>query len=83
MPGGTAPQPGRPVKVDDFEALAREKLPLATFEYISTGSADEVTRQENVAAERRLKLLPPLLHGVSCADPFTKVLGQSVKLATA
>ena len=49
----------------EFKALAKAKLSRTTFEYITTGSADEVTLRENVAAFQRLKVLPPLLTGVA------------------
>lgn len=68
------------VNVADFERLAREKLPAATFDYIATGSADQLTLRENVAAFRRLEIVPPLLHGVSEPDLQTTVLGQRISL---
>ncbi|MES2791585.1 MAG: alpha-hydroxy acid oxidase [Planctomycetota bacterium] len=85
---GELPQPGvsdqalsrEPVKVNDFQALAAAKLPRATFEYISSGSADEITLRENVAAFQRVRILPPLLTGVATADPSTTVLKQPIKM---
>ena len=82
------PQPGEydknlprePVKVNDFQTLAAAKLPKATFEYISGGSADEITLRENVAAFQRIRILPPLLTGVASADPSTTVLKQAVSM---
>ena len=68
------------VNVADFQKLAALKLPKATYEYITTGSADEVTLRENVAAFQRIRILPPLLTGVAQADPSTTVLNQPVKL---
>src|SRR5262249_52912873 len=53
-----SPVPG-PVNVDDFRLRAQARLPKATFDYITTGSADEITLRENVAAFGRLKVLPP------------------------
>ncbi len=78
LPGDQS-TPG-PVNVADYRALAKTKLPKPTFEYIDTGSADEVTLRENVAAFQRLKILPPLLTGVSEADLATTVLKQRIKL---
>jgi len=75
-----APRPIDPVCVADFRAWAQAKLPAATFDYIETGSADEVTLHDNVAAFRRLKVLPPLLSGTASADLSTTALGQAVKL---
>src|SRR5579862_2076796 len=52
-----------PVNVADFQALAKAALPPATYEYITTGTTDEVTLRDNVAAFQRIRLLPPLLTG--------------------
>lgn len=73
-------RPAEPVRVADFQALAAAKLPKATYEYISGGSADEITLRENVAAFQRVRILPPLLTGVAMADLSTSVLKQPVKL---
>ena len=62
-----AEAPPEPVNVEDFKLLAKAKLPKATFDYITTGSGDEVTMRENVAALQRLHVLPPLLVGVGTA----------------
>jgi len=69
-----------PVCVADFRTLAKAKLPRATFDYVETGSTDEVTLRENVEAFRRVRLLPPILAGVPQADLSTTVLGTPVKL---
>src|SRR4051794_37213084 len=74
---GPAPEP---VTVTDFQVLAQARLPKPTYDYITTGSADEITLRENVAAFQRLKVLPPLLSGVSQADLTTTVLKQRVAL---
>lgn len=69
-----------PVNVADIQAMAKAKLPRATFDYITTGSADQITLRENVAAYQRLRVYPPLMRGVSDADLSTTVLGQKLKL---
>ncbi len=68
------------VNVDDFTALAKAKLPKATFEYITTGSEDEVTLKDNVAAFRRIRVLTPLLKGVAACDLSTTVLKQRISM---
>lgn len=68
------------VKVEDFIELSRAKLPGPTWEYITTGSEDQVTLAENVNAFRRIGLLPPILHGVGATDLSTTVLGQKINL---
>lgn len=67
-----------PVSTAEYERLAHDALPRATYEYISTGSADEFTLRENTAAFQRIKLLPPLLRGVSVPDTSTTVLSQKI-----
>lgn len=78
-PNQRANQP-EPVNVADLEALAQAKLPKATFDYIATGSADQITLQENIAAFRRLHVYPPLMKGVAKADLSTTALGQKISL---
>lgn len=73
-------EPSEPVKIADFQALAAAKLPKATYDYITTGSADENTLRENVAAFQRIRILPPLLTGVASANPSTTVLKQPIQL---
>jgi isopentenyl diphosphate isomerase/L-lactate dehydrogenase-like FMN-dependent dehydrogenase len=69
-----------PVNVHDFKTLAEARLPKATFDYITTGSADEITLKENVTAFQRIKVLPPLLKGVSEPDLSTTVLAQTISM---
>ena len=72
--------PASPVTIGDFIPLAKAKLPKATFEYITSGSEDEVTLRDNVEAFRRMRILPPLLHGVQRTDLSTTVLGQKISM---
>jgi len=67
-----------PANVADFQILAAKLLPQVTYEYITTGSTDEVTLRDNIAAFQRIRLLPPLLSGVAQADTSTTVLKQPV-----
>lgn len=69
-----------PVNVFEFEGLAKKVLPKPPFDYLSTGSEDEVTLRDNVAAYRRIRLLPPLLRGVATSDLSTTVLGTSISM---
>ncbi len=79
---GVPPNPRaiEPVNVTDFQELAKAALPPATYDYITTGSTDEVTLRDNVAAFQRLRLLPPLLTGVAEIDTATTVLKQPIAL---
>jgi 4-hydroxymandelate oxidase len=75
-------QPRSPprLSIRDYESLARARLPKMTFDYLTTGSADELTMAENVAAFQRLKILPPVLTGVSESDLTTTVLKQRIAM---
>ncbi len=77
---GTASGSATPVAAAEYEQLAHEALPQAVAEYISTGSADEITLRENIAAFQRIRVLPPLLRGVSAPDISTTVLNQKISL---
>ena len=68
------------VVVNDFVGQAKSRLPQASFEYITSGSEDEVTLRDNVEAFRRIRVLPPLLHGVTNTDLSTSVFGQKISL---
>ncbi len=79
-PAGSAPSSDHPVTVNDFVSQAEAKLPRASFEYVTTGSEDEVTLRDNVEAFRRIRVLPPLLHGVNTTDLSTTVLGRKISM---
>ena len=79
-PGNSSTPSASAVTVNDFVAQAASKLPRASFDYVTTGSEDEVTLRDNVEAFRRIRVLPPLLHGVSKTDLSTTVLGQKVSM---
>jgi len=69
-----------PVNIADVRTLAQQKMEAATFEYIDTGSMDELTMRENIEAFRRLHLVPPLLRGVSQAEMATTALGEKIAM---
>jgi isopentenyl diphosphate isomerase/L-lactate dehydrogenase-like FMN-dependent dehydrogenase len=69
-----------PVNIADVRELAKQAMEIATFEYIDSGSMDELTLRENIEAFRRLYLVPPLLRGVSKAEMSITVLGEKIAL---
>jgi hypothetical protein len=79
-PVSSAASSGLPVTVSDFVGQAAARLPRASFDYVTTGSEDEVTLRDNVEAFRRIRVLPPLLHGVNQTDLSTTVLGQEISM---
>ena len=68
------------VSIADIRLMAKARMHPATFQYIDTGSCDQTTLVENVAAFRRIQVLPPLLSGVGETDLSVTVLGEKVKM---
>lgn len=62
----------------DFEALARERLSKSSWDYIDGGAGDGVTRDDNVAAFKKIRLRPRYLRDVSEVDTRTTILGEVV-----
>ena len=61
---------------DDYESLARERLPQMVFDYYFGGAGDELTVRENRLGWQRLRLRPRVLVDVGTRDLSTTVLGQ-------
>src|SRR5262249_43383412 len=70
----------RPINLTDYEALAERRLSPLAWAYYSTGSDDEVTLRENVAAFARLRLRPHILVDVSMSDLATTLLNAPVSM---
>jgi 4-hydroxymandelate oxidase len=68
------------INVDDFEAVARERLDPAVYDYIAGGAGDEHTLRENRAAFERWELRPRVLVDISGVSTATTVLGTGIAL---
>ncbi len=66
--------------LEDFKKLAKERLSLDVYSFITGGSADEYTKKANQSAYRRYALLPKVLTGVEKADLKLALFGQSLEL---
>jgi 4-hydroxymandelate oxidase len=66
------------VCLDDFERLARTRLPGATYDYVSGGAADELTVRANRDAYGKIRLRPRVLVDVSTIDTTTHLLGHDL-----
>jgi isopentenyl diphosphate isomerase/L-lactate dehydrogenase-like FMN-dependent dehydrogenase len=64
-----------PVNVEEFEALAREKLEKSVYDYYAGGAEDEITVRANREAFGRLFLKYRVLVDVSRVDLSTELLG--------
>jgi isopentenyl diphosphate isomerase/L-lactate dehydrogenase-like FMN-dependent dehydrogenase len=68
------------VNLDDFVALARERLDAGAYDYIAGGSWDEVTLRANRERFTRWSLRPRVLNDTSRADASTTLLGTPVAM---
>jgi 4-hydroxymandelate oxidase len=64
--------------VDDYEPLARERLPPDVYGYYAGGAGDEWTLRENRAAFERWVIRPRMLTGAFPPDPSTELLGARI-----
>ncbi|MFC5990317.1 alpha-hydroxy acid oxidase [Limoniibacter endophyticus] len=65
---------------DDFQKLARQRLPSPIYNYIAGGADDEVTLRQNTESFASVDLVPNVLRGVETVDLTTNVLGQRLAL---
>ncbi|MES2185846.1 MAG: alpha-hydroxy acid oxidase [Pseudomonadota bacterium] len=61
--------------LEDFQALARGKLPRQLYSYISNGADDEVSMRRNRAAFDDFAFVPRLLEGVAGRSQRTEIFG--------
>lgn len=69
-----------PLSLREFEALARDRLPLFAFDYFAGGADDEVTLRANESAFARLRLLPRVLRGHASRGLRTSLLGADIAM---
>lgn len=64
----------------ELEALAKDRLPQAAFDYYVSGANDEITLRENREAFSRIFLRPKMLVDVSNRDLSATVLGEKISM---
>jgi 4-hydroxymandelate oxidase len=68
------------MNVFDYEALAQQWMPAATWDYIQGGSEDEITLQANRSSFQQLRLRPRALNDVTTIDTRTSVQNTPVRM---
>lgn len=68
----------RPITVDDYEPIARERLTRDVYDFYAGGAGDEWTLAENRRAFERWRFRPRFLRAAGEPDPSTTILGTSV-----
>jgi len=66
--------------VDDYEPVARERLPRDAYDYYAGGAGDEWTLAENRRAFERWVIRPRMLTRASPPDPSTELLGSRIAM---
>jgi len=64
------------ISLADYERAAAEVLDAEALSYVAGAAADEITRRDNLAAWRRLAIVPRMLVGVGRRDPSVELLGR-------
>lgn len=70
-------RPQDALDVFDLERVAAQKVPLAHWSYLQTGTDDEITLRRNREAFERLYIRPRRLVGVSDIDTGTTLFGRA------
>lgn len=66
------------VSLDDFEQVARQRLPHMAYEFLASGAGDEVTLRWNREAFDGIRLRPRVLQDVSNIDTSVTLLGDTL-----
>src|SRR5207245_9445858 len=69
-----------PINLFDFEAIAKERLPKAEYDYIAGGATDEISVERNRRGYESWALRPRVLREVSARELSTTVLGTRMIL---
>lgn len=65
--------------VEALEQLAQPRIDPMAYDYFVAGSDDEVTRDDNLAAWRRIRFLPHVLRDVSSVSTAVSLLGADLR----
>jgi len=71
------------VNLNDFEAIARDRMAPAAYDYVAGGAGDEWSLARNLAGWRDRTLRPRVLVDVSTVDAATTMLGTPVSMPLA
>lgn len=77
------PRVERVVALAEFEAIARERMHPASFDYVAGGTGDEASLAEAEASWTRFRLRPRVLVDVSTVDPSTTLAGSPAAMPVA
>ncbi len=70
----------KPLRLDDYEDLARKHLAADVFDYYAGGACDEHTLRDNREAFARQRLVGRVLRDVADRSLATRVLGSDISM---
>lgn len=65
--------------LENLEHRARDRLSATVYDYFAGGADDETTLADNLAAWKRIRLVPRVMRDVSEVSIATEVLGTDRK----
>ncbi len=68
------------LNLEEYQELARGRLPPSHYDYIAGGSGDENTLRGNREAFQRWRIVPRMLRGVDAVDLSVTVLDEQVSM---
>ncbi|KAL5731739.1 (S)-2-hydroxy-acid oxidase [Ranunculus cassubicifolius] len=66
--------------VEEYELLAKQKLPKMVYDYYASGAEDQWTLRENRNAFTRIRIRPRILVDVSNIDTSTSILDYKISM---
>jgi isopentenyl diphosphate isomerase/L-lactate dehydrogenase-like FMN-dependent dehydrogenase len=80
MSGDTDERALVPYNLDDYQKLAKTRLPRDLYEYLASGTDDEQTLSENRFAFKMWYLRPRVMRSVSRLSTRTSLFGQTLAM---
>lgn len=80
MSGDTDERALVPYNLEDYQKLARTRLPRDLYEYLASGTDDEQTLSENRFAFKMWYLRPRVMRSVSRLSTRTSLFGQTLAM---
>lgn len=72
-------RPEFPIRYDELERAAKEKLPPEAYGYVAGSAGMEDTARANVEAFRKWRIVPRILRDITTRDLSTTILGTEVR----
>ena len=69
--------------IEDLRQLARRKVPKALFDYVDTGSYDQISYQANTSDLKAVRFRQRVLIDASARNLSTTLLGENVSMPVA